>query len=358
MARKSYLLLICLIILGVAMFGFVGCSNSAPAEPAEQEGEEPQEEPQAQEKVVLKLGHGIDENNSWAIMCTKFKEIAEAEGNGNIEVQIFPNSQLGDDVEQVRSVQTGAQEIAAPAISNFNPSVSQLGYFLLPYAFETKEQARTVIEKMWDQNNEWAIDEAGVRILGYLEGGFRVLSNSKKPVKTIDDLKGLRIRVPPNKIMIGAYQSWGIEPITVPWSETFSALQQGVVDGQDNPYVTINSMKFYEVQKYITEIDYIYNVGVVIINEKYFQGLPEDIQNILVAAGKEMTEFGYQLNDEGVEGDKKALEEKGMELFGRPEDMDEWIKRGKSIWPEYYEMIGGGDAEKGKQVIDILESQK
>jgi len=224
----------------------------------------------AQKKHVFKLGHSVDEKNSWALMCDKFKEKAEEYGNGAIEVKIFPAAQLGGEAEQVRSVQLGTQDFAAPSISNFSQSVPQLGYFLLPYAFESKDQARRVIGKMGKQNNEWAQKEAGLRILGYLEGGFRVLSNSKKPVEKIGDLQGLRIRVPPNKIMIGAYKSWGIDPIPVPWAETFNALQQGVVDGQDNPYVTILSMKFYEVQKYITETDYIYNIGVIVLVKHFY----------------------------------------------------------------------------------------
>jgi tripartite ATP-independent transporter DctP family solute receptor len=317
-----------------------------------------QSQAMAQKKHVFKLGHSVDEKNSWALMCDKFKEKAEAYGNGAIEVKIFPAAQLGGDAEQVRSVQLGSQDFAAPSISNFSQSVSQLGYFLLPYAFESKEQARKVIAKMSQQNNEWAKKEAGLRILGYLEGGFRVLSNAKKPVEKLEDLQGLRIRVPPNKIMIGAYKSWGIEPIPVPWAETFNALQQGVVDGQDNPYVTILSMKFYEVQKYITEIDYIYNIGVLIIQEKFFQSLPKDIQDALSKAGKDSTEFGYQLNDKGVEKDKEALKEKGMVLLGPPKDKMEWINRAKSTWPEFYEMLGGGDAEKGKWVIKQLEAEK
>lgn len=133
-----------------------------------------------------------------------------------------------------------------------------------------------------------------MRIIGWAYSGYRVLTNSKKPVKTLDDLKGLVIRVPKNEIMIATYQAWGINPTPMAWPETFTGLQQGVVDGQDNPYITNSAMKFYEVQKYVTNIRYIFSLEPLIISESVFLGLKPKTQKAVLEAGHEATLFSEQ----------------------------------------------------------------
>lgn len=310
------------------------------------------------ERVVLRFGHGTDEQNTWHLMAVKFKQEVEALTNGAVEVQIFPAMQLGDEAEMVRNTMIGTQDLTVPAMPNITPTVPQLGYFLLPYALESDLQARAILDEMLEQNNQWTIEEAGLRILGYFEGGFRVLSNSKQPIRTLNDLQGVRMRVPPNELIIQTYRAWGIEPIQVSWAETFSALQQGMADGQDNPYVTILSMSFYEVQRYITETDYLYNLGPLVINEEKFQSLAPEIQDALMEAGRRATQYGFELNDEGVEDVKAELEAKGMILLGPPQDREEWVRRAQAIWPNFYTMIGGGDPAVGREVIDILQRTK
>jgi TRAP-type C4-dicarboxylate transport system substrate-binding protein len=188
------------------------------------------------------------------------------------------------------------------------------------------------------------VRDAGVRIVGWTFTGFRVLTNSKKPVKTLADLQGLKIRVPKNEIMISSYQAWGINPTPMAWGETFTALQQRVVDGQDNPYITVSSMKFNEVQKYITNIRYVFSLEPIIVGEGTFKKQPADVQKAILDAGAEATEHSYKWLLETEGRIKKELTAKGMVITDPADGEKEWISKATTtVWPKYYTSIGGKD---------------
>ncbi len=184
---------------------------------------------------------------------------------------------------------------------------------------------------------ENTINDTGVRIIAWTYTGFRVLTNSKKPVRSVADLKGLVIRVPKNEIMIDTYKSWGISPTPMAWSETFAGLQTKVVDGQDNPYTTINAMKFYEVQKYVTNIRYIFSIEPLIVSESVFQDLSAEGQAIVLDACKAATAASAQFLRDQEAAIKASLIEKGMEIMDPENDEAEFIELATSaVWPKFY----------------------
>ena len=207
-----------------------------------------------------------------------------------------------------------------------------------------------------DELNQKMVEQGNFRALAWLTGGFRVLTNSKKPVRTPGDLEGLRIRVPKNDIMIETYKAWGINPVPMAWSEVFNALQQGVVDGQDNPYLTIPAMKFYEVQSYVTNIHYLLWIGPVLVNETWYQGLDAEIRDIVNEAAllAQEDEREWAITREG----KAALEviEAGMEVMVPADDEREWIEKARSVWPAFYDQIGGKDFVD--EVVAFLEDHR
>ena len=180
-----------------------------------------------------------------------------------------------------------------------------------------------------------------MRAVAWLTGGFRVLTNSKKPVRTPADLQGLRIRVPKNEIMIAAYKAWGINPVPMAWTEVFNALQQKVVDGQDNPYIAIPSVRFDEVQDYITNIHYLLWIGPVVVNDAWYRGLAPDIREIVDEAARlaQGEEREWAIVREGT----AALQavEAGLEITVPADDEREWIEKARSVWPMFYDKIGG-----------------
>ena len=268
------------------------------------------------------------------------KHIEEA-SNGRITVQLLFGGQMGSEQDNVNQVSSGLIQAASAAVNNVTPFAPIVGFATLPYMFQGVEEAWAVFDSpLRDTLNETMAKQANFRTVAWLTGGFRVLSNSKKPVRTLADLQGLRIRVPKNDIMIASYKAWGINPVPMSWTETFNALQQKVVDGQDNPYDVFPTLRFDEVQSYITNIHYILWSGPVIVNEVWWQNLSADDQSII-------SEAAVKAQDEQRAGMQSFLGgaalfaiEHGVEITP-PADEQEWVEPVMAIWPDFYEKIGG-----------------
>lgn len=301
---------------------------------------------------VMRLSHGDNENNPTHVMALEFERLVEDYTDGRIDVQIFPSNQLGSEQEVAQAVRTGSIESEILYTGNLVPLAPSVGVMMLPYAFTSTDEAHAAMDALTDPLNERLPDEAGVRILGYLEKGFRVLTNGERAVRNLDDLQGLKIRVSKNNIAIETFRSWGLDPVPMAWAEVFPALQQGVIDGQENPYTTAVSMKFYEVQDYITEIHYLIWSGPLIVSERWYQGLDADLQDALNRAGREAALHGRQNSAEETEKAIAALRERGMTLSGAPEDEAEWQERARALWPSFADDIGGPEwVEEASQII-------
>lgn len=309
----------------------------------------------SEDKIIIKYTHGVgtDPSDPHQWVALKFEELAEKYTDNRVDVQIFPGGQLGSEQRGFQDVQNGVVQATSLAGNNAAVFAPSVGIYDLPYMFINREEAYKVMDGIWDDLNEKMIEESGTRALIWFEQGFRTLTNSKKPVTTLDDLQGLKIRVPQNPMMLGAFKSWGCEPVPVAWDETFTALQQGLVDGQENPHTVNNSMKFYEAnQKYITDIHYKMWIGPVVVQEKWLQSLPEDIREALIKAGRDTAlaerEFIQELEKNALDN----LTKNGMEYLGAPKDEEEWQKRAMAIWPEFYDTIGGTElVEKAMQIL-------
>ena len=284
----------------------------------------------------------------------KFVEELEARTDGAYTAELFLNGQLGSEQNTVNDASMGLLDMSLLAINNITPFSPTVGIFTLPYVIRNVDEAEKLINSDIGQELvDNTIRDAGVRIIGWTYTGCRRLTNSKKPVETVADLEGLVIRVPKNEIMIDSYNAWGINPTPMAWSETFTALQQGVVDGQDNPYLTIHSMKFYEVQKYITDICYVFSIEPLVISEGLYQGLDPETQEAILAAGQAATEHSAQFLRDSEASIKEDLIAKGMEISAPADDEQEWISKAtEAVWPKFYDSIGG--QEKLDAAMDIL----
>ena len=310
---------------------------------------------EAKEKVFkIKLSHGATTTHALHSAAKKFQELAAAYSNNRIKVTIFPNNQLGGEQDVLQDVKTSAIEMEILYTGNLQPFAPSVGVLMLPYMFTSNEEAWAAMDALADELNKRVVKEANVRILGYFEMGFRFLTNSKKPVHTLADLQGLKIRVSKTAVAIETFKSWDLEPLPMAWNEVFSALQTKVIDGQENPYTTISGMKFYEIQKYITEIHYLMWTGPFIISESYFQSLPTDLQQSLVKAGKDAADYARKIMLEANEKDKQVCIDKGMIVAGSPTDEPEWKKRAQAIWPKFYDKVGG--EEWVNQAVKIIKT--
>ncbi|MAU20439.1 MAG: C4-dicarboxylate ABC transporter substrate-binding protein [Martelella sp.] len=272
-----------------------------------------------------------------------FIEALEQESGGEMTGKLFLNGQLGDEQDTVTAAATGTLDFSILAINNITPFSPSVGTLTLPYVILSQEDAEQLTQgEIGQQMIEQTIEDAGVRIIGWAYSGFRVLTNSKRPVSTVEDLQGLVIRVPKNEIMIETYKSWGVNPTPMAWGETFAALQQKVVDGQDNPYMTVYAMKFDEVQKYITNLHYIFSIEPLIISEALFESLSEEEQQQVLAAGEAATKASSEFLRAEESKIKEELVSRGMEITDPANDEQEFIDLATTaVWPKFYDQIGG-----------------
>lgn len=273
-----------------------------------------------------------------------FIEALEELSGGKHTATLFLNGQLGSEQDTVNDAAIGTLDMSILAINNVTPFSPSVGILSLPYMMLSLEDAETLTQgPIGEELIENTINDAGVRIIGWTYAGFRRLTNSEKPVTSVSDLQGLVIRVPKNEIMIDTYQSWGVSPTPMAWSETFAALQTQVVDGQDTPYITINAMKFYEIQKYATELRYLFLIEPLIVSEQVFQDLSAEDQAIILEAGKAASAASAQfLRDKEAEIKQQLVEQHGMEISVPENDEQEFIDLAtKAVWPKFYDSVGG-----------------
>ncbi len=291
----------------------------------------------------FKIAVGDSGGSSQEATGKAFVEALEDLSGGKHTATLFLNGQLGSEQDTVNEAAIGTLDMSILAINNVTPFSPTVGVFSLPYVILSLEDAEKLTQGPIGQElTENTINDAGVRIIAWTYTGFRRLTNSKKPVKSVADLQGLVIRVPKNEIMIDTYKAWGISPTPMAWSETFAGLQTKVVDGQDNPYITINAMKFYEVQKYVTNIRYIFSIEPLIVSEQVFQGLSSADQAIVLEAGKKATAASAQfLRDKEAEI-KQILLDEGMQIDDPDNNEAEFISLAtEAVWPKFYDSIGG-----------------
>ena len=295
--------------------------------------------------ATFKVAVGDAQGGTQWELATKFKQSFEQKTGGKHKIDLFPNGQLGSEENTVSNAAIGTLDFSILALNNVTPFSPSVGVLTLPYVIQSVDEAKKLT--MGDVGKELTantVRDANVRIVGWSYSGFRVLTNSKKPVKTLADLQGLKIRVPKNEIMIASYQSWGINPSPMAWGETFTALQQRVVDGQDNPYITISAMKFNEVQKYVTNLRYVFSLEPLIVSESVFKRQPADVQKAILDAGAEASEHSYRWLLDTEDKIRKELVAKGMQIVDPADGEKEFItKATTTVWPKFYESIGGKD---------------
>ncbi|MGI6075812.1 MAG: DctP family TRAP transporter solute-binding subunit [Pyramidobacter sp.] len=236
----------------------------------------------------IKLAHGGSLEHQYQIAAVEFKRLVEEASNGEIQVTIFPQGQLGGERELAESVRLGMVEIGAVAagggMSGFVPEMQLFG---IPFIFTSREKVYGVLDgAVGDRLNRYMYDKGFVN-LSFCEVGFRNITNNVRQIREPEDMKDLKIRVQEAKIWIEFMKKLGAVATPIPFGETYTALQQKVTDGEENPIATIYSMKFYEVQKYVSMTGHTYEPALLIANKAWFEGLDPKYQEILKKAGRE-----------------------------------------------------------------------
>ncbi len=267
------------------------------------------------------------------------KKVGDAT-QGRVQVQAYPSSQLGSSKEMIEAVVLGTQEMVTEGAANFGQWVPSISVIEAPYVWrDAAHLAKVMAGPIGEDLNRQLIEKRGVRILGTTYYGVRQLTTTAKAVRTAADMKEFKLRVPENEVFLAMARAWGAKPTPMTFSELYLALRQNVVDGQENPLPTIDSGKFFEVQKYLVLTGHILTPRLVVINEKFWQGMPAADRRVMTEAVAE----GLAWNNEEIQAAERALVEKfrkaGMEVI-QP-DLESFRKPVLDTVPKMFEAKWG-----------------
>ncbi|CAK7022392.1 MAG: putative protein [Desulfovibrio sp.] len=268
------------------------------------------------EKIELSMTvNGTDIATDTKVAQLFAKMVSDASG-GRITVNVFPNDQLagGNATKGIEMVSVGAVDLAAYATSTMSVLDEQLLVGTIPWAFDSYKQARQIIDTTGGEYYAKVLAKQGLTFLGSTHNGFRQISNSKRAVKTPDDVQGLKIRVPGGEVYIKFFKELGADPVAMSWSETFTAIQQKTIDGQENGFSVTNSAKMYEIQKYMTVWNYTYENYLFVASGELFDSLKPQTQQLIREKAREACEWGRDLVEREQEELKVKFTGQGMEI--------------------------------------------
>ena len=259
---------------------------------------------QAADPIVINFSHVVAPDTPKGKAALRFKQLAEERTNGRVKVEVYPNSQLYKDREEMEALQLGAVQMLAPSFAKFGPlGVREFEVYDLPYIFPNKETLYRVMDGEIGKGLLKKLESKGLIGLAYWDNGFKQMS-ANKPLKIVADFKGLKMRIQSSKVLEAQMQALGANPQVMAFSEVYTALQQGVVDGTENPISNLYTQKMHEVQKYLTISDHGYLGYAVITNKKFWEDLPADIRSTLEQAMQEVTKYEREIaqkeNDEAL----------------------------------------------------------
>ena len=296
----------------------------------------------AQSPIVIKFSHVVAPNTPKGQGADKFKELAEKYTNGKVKVEIYPNSQLYKDKEEVEALQLGSVQMLAPSLAKFGPlGVREFEVFDLPYILPDKAALARVTKGPIGQSLFTKLEPKGIKGLAYWDNGFKIMT-SNRPMHSVADFQGLKMRIQSSKVLEAQFRALGAIPQVLAFSEVYQAMQTGVIDGNENTPSNVYTQKMHEVQKHATLSNHGYIGYAVIVNKKFWDGLPADIRTQLEKAMADATDFANGIsqkeNDDAIAAMKKA----GTTTFHEQTAAEkaEWMKALEPVTNEMASRVG------------------
>ena len=264
----------------------------------------------AQQPIVVKFSHVVAVNTPKGLGADKFKQLAEERTKGRVKVEVYPNSSLFKDGEEMEALQLGSVQLLAPSLAKFGPlGAREFEVFDLPYMFDNTAELHKVTEGPVGAALFKKLEPKGIVGLAYWDNGFKMMS-ANKPIRVPADYKGLKMRIQSSKVLGDQFKALGAIPQVMAFSEVYQAMQTGVVDGSENTPSNIYTQRHYEVQKYIAETNHGYIGYAVIANKKFWDGLPADVRTTLEGAMRDATKYANEIaqkeNDDALEAIRKS----------------------------------------------------
>ncbi|CAG0967361.1 Solute-binding protein [Burkholderiales bacterium] len=298
----------------------------------------------ARAQVEIKLGHVGEPGSLFQKSSDEFAARANAKLGNKAKVVVFGSSQLGGDKELLQKLKLGTVDLALPS-TVMSSEVDLFGMFEMPYLVKDRDHMKRIERDVVWPSLAPEAEKKGLTVVAVWENGYRHITNSKRPINVPDDLKGIKLRVPEGKWRVKMFQAYGANPSPMKFSEVFTALQTGVMDGQENPFTQIYSAKFQEVQKYLTLTGHVYTPAYLTAGTRKWASLPADVRKILEDTAKETQAFVYQTAARDEDDLLGKLRSGGMQV--NTPDKDAFIAASKPVYEEF-----GKEVRGAQQLID------
>ncbi|MCM3714515.1 TRAP transporter substrate-binding protein [Alkalihalobacillus oceani] len=336
------LLMLAMLAMMVAIVA--ACGGGSDSEGTDTSGEE-----SSGETITLKVGHTLADTSHYQEGLEYFKEILAEKTDGRMDVEIFPNGSLGGERDMVEGLQIGSVDLVLTSTGPMSGFVEEITVVDLPFLFRDAEHAHTVLDGEVGQDLLAKLEGIDLKGLAWWENGFRNVTNNTRPVEKPEDLQGLKLRTMENDIHMAAFRELGADPTPMAFTELFTAMQQGVVDGNENPIPVIYSSRFYEVQDYLTMTRHFYNPSILLTSNSFFNNLEPELQTALQEAAVEAGIFEREVVQRMDEEYLNELEEQGMEVI-REIDVEPFIEAVQPVYDQYSEVFG-------QELIDSIKNQ-
>jgi tripartite ATP-independent transporter DctP family solute receptor len=302
----------------------------------------------AQQPVTIRLGHVGFPGSLFDLTSTKFAQDANQALKGKVEVRVFHSSQLGSDEQMIKGIRVASPEMQVP--STVMSTVDQRhGVFEMPYLIVNRAHMKKVTESA--EVRKALVDPLparGVRVLAFWENGFRHITNNQRPIVRPEDLKGIKLRVPGGVWRVKMFQAYGANPSPMPFAEVYSALQSGVMDGQENPFSQIASARFQEVQKFLSLTGHVYTPAYLLVSEDFWQKLPKDVQDTLTKLALAAGDFA---RSEGERLDRELQGKLAPPMAANEPNKDAFIKASAGVYEEFGKQVPGGT-----ELVKLIQS--
>jgi C4-dicarboxylate-binding protein DctP len=291
-------------------------------------------------KWNMKFGHDMPEDSAQHVAALKYAELVKERTKGQVEVKVFPAQQLGTDPEMVQQAQMGTLEIVLPPTAKISGFAAQLQLADLPFLFPSKEICYQVLDGPVGDKLLALLDAKGLKGVSFWESGFKQMT-ANKAIRKPEDFAGMKVRVMESPLLIAQYKQVKANPVPIDFAETYNALQQGVVDAQENPLVSIVNMKFYEVQKYTMLSNHGFLGYAFLFSKKVYDGLPADIQKIMRDTARELASFERQDTARREAGYIERIKKGGSQVVAlTPEELQGFAKAFRPVHQQFAKTIG------------------
>ena len=332
MNKKDFMLLVACFLAVDLLLGVTGCSG----------GKNDKAASTGNQVITLRLSHAYDEKQPLHQATVKFAEIVSQKTSGKVQIKIYPNSTLGTPREATEGVKLGTVDMALIPTTNAAVFYNKLDLFYLPFLFVNKEHAYAVSDglvgnKLYEDFRQ----KTGIRTLVMLESGFRQITNSKKPIHAVNDMSGVKLRVTDSPINVDTFNSLGVISCPMAISELFTALQQGTVDGQDNPIVNVYTFGYYKVQKYLTLTRHQWAGIMMFISDKQWNKFTPEYQKILQSAATEVATWERKEINQKEKEYLDIMKKDGMKVIElTPTERKQFQDKMQAVWVKYQDKIG------------------